>query len=184
MQTGMIRIGALSHDRFDEVFSIMEHSFPPDEMRPYREQMDLLTNKWYKIIVALDESDRIIAFAATWQFEDVLFIEHLATRPDMRGQGIGAELLSYLTCDEKCTVLLEVEPPENDLTRRRIAFYERNGFVLNLYPYIQPSISKGRAAVPLMIMTHCHRLSEPRFKTVRDILYKEVYKTSAEALGL
>ncbi len=172
----MMKIKAITPDRFDDVFSIMEKSFPVDEMRPYGEQKDLLLNEKYKVYAAFDEN-RIIAFAATWQFGGVLFLEHLATDSAMRGRGIGAKLLAYLTSDESRTVCLEAEPPESEITRRRIGFYERNCFYLNEYPYIQPPISKGRNPVPLMIMTYGKKINESDFVNMRDTLYREVYHT-------
>ena len=175
MQTRMINIELISQDRFDDVFAIMEKSFPPDEMRPYSEQRTLLSNERYKVFAAF-EYGKMIAFAATWQFEKVLFLEHLATDSAMRGKGIGAKILAYLTSDECRTVCLEAEPPESEITRRRIAFYNRNGFYLNEYPYIQPPISKGRNTVPLMIMTHGRKIDKEEFVKVRDLLYREVYK--------
>ena len=174
----MMKIKAINLDRFDEVYGIMEKSFPPDEMRPYSEQRELLQNEKYKVFAATDdESDKMTAFVATWQFEDILFVEHLATDPSLRGQGIGAKMLEYLTLCESRTICLEAEPPESDITRRRIGFYNRNGFYLNEYPYIQPPISNGRNPVPLMIMTYGKSISEDEFELIKELLYKEVYKT-------
>lgn len=65
MQTCMINIELISQDRFDDVFSIMEKSFPVDEMRPYCEQKALLSNERYKVFAAFNDG-KIIAFAATW----------------------------------------------------------------------------------------------------------------------
>ena len=84
-------------------------------------------------------------------------------------------MLSLLLTTALLSSCQTVEPPEGELTRRRIAFYERNGFCLNPYPYAQPSIAEGRAPVPLMIMTYGHQISEEEFIKTRDLLYKEVY---------
>ena len=62
------------------------------------------------------------------------------------------------------------------MKKRRIGFYERNGFFLNEYPYVQPPISQGRKPVPLMIMTSGAAISEKEFEEIRNTLYKEVYK--------
>ena len=171
----MSEIVALDRARFDEVYSIMEQSFPPDEIRPYDEQKTLLSNEFYKVYTLVD-GGRICTVAATWQFDGVLFIEHLATDPELRGRNMGAQMLGFLTGNEKRIVCLEVEPPESELTRRRIAFYERQGFRLNKYSYVQPSISLGRLPVPLMIMTHSKGIAECEFESIKSILYKEVYK--------
>ena len=169
-------IREFKRDDFDSVYAIMEKSFPRDEHRPYGEQKALLDNRYYRIYLSTDDSGKIIAFIAVWQLDGVGYIEHFATDVDYRGQGIGVELLREVTSRLKGRICLEVEPPESDITRRRIAFYERGGFCLNKYPYIQPPISQGHAPVPLMIMTYGNPISEEIFIKIRDLLYKEVYK--------
>ena len=78
-------------------------------------------------------------------------------------------------------VCLEVELPESDITRRRIGFYRRNGFFLNDYPYIQPSLGVGRAPQPLRIMTRDGTITQTEFETMRDVIYREVYRVDTEA---
>ncbi|MBR7146301.1 MAG: GNAT family N-acetyltransferase, partial [Oscillospiraceae bacterium] len=51
-----------------------------------------------------------------------------AVREDCRGSGIGSELLDELIGTLPHPICLEVEPPETEIAKRRIAFYERNGF--------------------------------------------------------
>ncbi len=51
-------------------------------------------------------------------------------------------------------VLLEVEPPVDEITRRRVAFYQSHGLLLrDEVPYIQPPYSPGLPPVPMCIMT-------------------------------
>ena len=161
---------------FDDVFAIMQASFPPDEHRPREEQRALLQNPRYALHT-IEEDGRVVAFAAVWQFSDFLFIEHLAVEESHRNRGLGAALLARLRAESNLRLCLEVELPENDLSRRRIAFYARNGFSFNAYPYMQPPISKGRAPVPLRLMSTGGPLTEAEFEAVRDTLFKEVYHT-------
>ena len=88
----------------------------------------------------------------------------------------GAELLKEITSFYQKTICLEVEPPADEMTKRRVDFYKRNGFFLNEYPYTQPPISKGKNPVPLMIMSSGKELSEPEFHIIKEKLYCEVYK--------
>ena len=173
-------IRPFDREDFDSVYSIMEKSFPRDEHRPCEEQKALLDNERYNIRVATDDG-KVVAFIAYWKLEDLLYIEHFATDPECRGRGIGAMILSDICRENNGTVCLEVEPPESEITRRRIGFYERNGFHLNEYPYIQPPISKGCEPVPLMIMTYKNKIDRSEFENIRDLLYKEVYKTDKKA---
>lgn len=161
-------------EEFDQIFNIMEKSFPLEEYRTYEEQKALFEDKRYHILTHSIE-DTIMGFVAYWLLDGFIFIEHLAIDPRYRNQGIGASLLSkIINFDQIC--ILEVELPEDAVSRRRIHFYERHGFHLNAYPYIQPSLSKGRNSKPLMIMSSNHSLTESEFITIRDDLYHHVYK--------
>ena len=163
---------------FEKVYEIMENSFPLTEFRPKDEQAELFKNKYYKII-GIKENGIPISFAAIWRFEDFTFIEHLATTPEHRNKGLGAKILQDIISNEGKIVCLEVEPPVCDLTRRRVAFYERNGMFFNSHPYIQPSISAGRNPIPLFIMTSHKTIDEENFITIKNKLYKEVYKATS-----
>ena len=161
---------------FDKVYSIMEESFPIDERRTCEEQKELLNNKLYSIYILSDiENDNIKAFIAIWQFDDFAFIEHFAVSSSYRNGGIGAFILQEVKKLLSCMICLEVELPEEEMAKRRIGFYERNGFHYNDYEYMQPPISKGRKEIPLRIMTSGEKVTENRFIDIRDLLYKYVY---------
>lgn len=162
---------------FAQVFSIMEESFPLDEYRPYEEQKSLLKESKYGIYILPDsKSGHIKAFISVWQFTDFAYIEHFAVTQKYRSQGLGSLILDEIRQILACQICLEVELPENDLAKRRIEFYKRNGFFLNEYPYLQPPISKGRNPLPLMIMTSQSPLLEHRFEIIKTVLYQNVYK--------
>ena len=72
-------------------------------------------------------------------------------------------------------ICLEVELPEEEMSKRRIGFYERNGFYYNDYEYMQPAISKDRNEIPLRIMTTGGKVTEDRYNEMKDILYQYVY---------
>lgn len=156
---------------FETVFSIMERSFPPEEYRPFDAQKALLADPAYRIYTA-KENGRILGFAAVWELENWLFLEHLAVEPQCRNRGIGGQLLDFLGKRRTC---LEAEPPETEIARRRIGFYERNGFFLNAYPYEQPSLGEGRCPVPLKIMTAGGPISPEEFTALKALLYTRVY---------
>jgi len=164
----------LPHSEFDAVFAIMEQSFPADEYRPHHEQRALLEKDEYRLYVCKEQGS-ICAFIAMWQFEGLCYIEHFAVSPQKRNGGLGSKMLSEAVALSQNPVCLEVEPPENDLCKRRIAFYERNGFFFNDYPYTQPPISKGKSPVPLRIMSTGGRVTKQKFEYIRHTLYTKVY---------
>lgn len=163
---------------FEYIYEIMEKSFPLTEFRTKDEQAALFENPYYKVI-GIKENNIPISIAALWCFEDFTFIEHLATLSQYRNNGLGARILREIISNAKNIVCLEVEPPEDELSQRRISFYKRNGMVFNSYPYIQPSISKGREPIPLFIMTASRTINENEFSKIKNKLYKEVYKVKS-----
>lgn len=159
---------------FDQIFQIMKDSFPLTEYRTYDEQKALFENKYYKV-VGVKRDGRVIAFLALWGFDEFTFLEHLATTPECRNAGIGKQIICDVLASAEKLVCLEVEHPDDELTSRRVAFYERNGMFLNRYDYTQPPISEGRDPIPLFIMTSRSPISEERYIEIRDTLYDRVY---------
>ena len=158
---------------FPEIYRIMQASFSDDEYRPYDEQLALFEEPEYRIYYMP------AGFLAVWEFESFIYIEHFAVDPALRNSGTGSAMLQELVKQYQKPICLEVELPEDELTRRRIGFYERNGFVFNEYPYIQPPISKGKSPVPLRIMTYRSEITREEFQKMKEIPYRRVYKCEA-----
>ena len=170
--TGDAMIEKMDRESFDKVYAIMDKSFPFDEIRPYDEQKKLLDNLAYSVYVTSKKD----AFIATWEFCDFVFIEHFAVAEDSRNAGLGSKILREFLLKQDKMVCLEVELPDTKMGKRRIGFYERNGFFLNEYEYFQPPIAEGKSIVPLMIMTSKQEITKEVFEEIRNTLYREVYK--------
>lgn len=164
----------LNEDSFKAAFEIMDESFPEDEYRPFEGQRALLDIDEYRIYGYYRE-DSLAAFIAVWEFEELAYIEHFAVSRSFRNQGIGEAMLNELIGLIKKPFVLEVEPPESELTERRIGFYERNGFNYNDYPYIQPAIWEGRRSIALKIMSYPQELTKAAFENARNEIYRKVY---------
>lgn len=160
----------INETNFPEIYRIMQASFSDDEYRPYDEQLALFEEPEYRIYYMP------AGFLAVWEFESFIYIEHFAVDPALRNSGTGSAMLKELVKQYQKLICLEVELPEDELTRRRIGFYERNGFVFNEYPYIQPPISKGKSPVPLRIMTYGEAITRETFEAIKNVLYRSVYK--------
>ncbi len=171
----------MRRDEFEKVFDLMVEAFPVDERRTFDEQKELLCNPIFDIYVYKDSDDgEIRGFISVYRFDKFTFVEHFAVNPKYRNLGLGHEILSNLTiCFGK--LLLEVEAPETEQAKRRIGFYERNGFYLNDYPYIQPPISKGTNPIPLLLMTTGDKLSQNEYIEAKSTLYKYVYNVAPDA---
>jgi len=73
-------------------------------------------------------------------------------------------------------MVLEVEVPADDLTRRRIGFYERHGLVYNDYPYLQPPLRTGNELLPLRFMTKPGAIDEITYERYKKRMYELVYQ--------
>ena len=176
---GNMMIRKLMRKDFDSVFQIIEASFPEDEYRTYDEQKALLNNKAYEVYIVPDSDDNTIkAFIAVWKFDSFVFIEHFAVNPPYRNNGVGSEFLRKFVCMQEKMVCLEVEPPDNEMAFRRIGFYKRNNFFLNMYPYTQPPISTGKNPVHLLIMTYGQYINNMEFAKIKKEIFTQVYKQS------
>ena len=75
---------------FDQIYALMETSFPLEEYRPYPEQKALLSRPAYGLYAARDDREgNLLGFAAVWEWENFAFIEHIAVNPDYRNGEIG-----------------------------------------------------------------------------------------------
>lgn len=161
---------------FDSFYKLMSEAFPSEERRNYEDQKSLLKDELYNITSHEDDNENITAFIASWEFDDFVFIEHFAVSSKMRGNGMGTSMIKNFL--NKCNkpIFLEVEPPENDTSIRRIEFYKRLGFHLNNYDYLQPPLQKQHDFLPLKIMSYPKRAEDKEFIDFRNEVYDKVYK--------
>lgn len=125
--------------------------------------------------LAIKEGEELVGLFGVWQLAGFRFIEHFAVSPQARGKGVGKIILEEVIHAWAQPILLEVEPPFSETNQRRIAFYERAGFCLNLLEYHQPPYSRDKPWVPLHLMSLPAVLSDTAFGQVREQLYRVVY---------
>ena len=100
---------------------------------------------------------------ATWEFEDFVFIEHLAIHSKLRGQGIGTKLIQNYLSKTKKEIFLEVEPPTCEMSKKRILFYEKLRFCLNDFYYLQQPLNHNDSPFELKIMSYSKNINEKEF---------------------
>lgn len=167
----------MPRESFERLFRIIEYSFPKNERRGFDEHFDEFQKPYFRSLIQ-EENENIEGFMNYWQLNGFVYLEHFAIAKELRGQGLGSELMEKLCGIVKCPIILEVEPPEtSNAAIHRIGFYQRLGFHLNEYEYYQPPYHKGEKPVRLMIMSRPFPLSETRFAEIKRILYRDAYET-------
>lgn len=174
----------------DEVYplieQLLESAFPPEERRSKEDQRRVTDENPLFTVFALLSEGQFAGVITCWQGEGFVYVEHFATVPEVRGRGIGSEVLDSLSERYDVPLVLEVELPQDELARRRIGFYQRNGFVLwEEKHYVQPPYQKGCAPVALHLMVRGQGLDEQAdFERIKRWLYTEVYGCTDFKLSL
>lgn len=163
--------------RYDEIArQIYETSFPEDERRNF-DLLKALDGKYdFDFFVIADKQANAIGIISLWSFKEFIYIEHFAIQQNERGKGIGSSVLSSLANKYSKPILLEVELPEDDLAKRRIAFYQRHGFAVQPYDYTQPAYDKTKQSLPMIVMIKADfEITKRFFDSAIATIYKEVY---------
>jgi GNAT superfamily N-acetyltransferase len=164
-----------------EMLDLYKDAFPPEERRPWDtpEDVRLFMDGHPRMHMKIMETDnRFVGFLIYWHLTDnVIYGEHLATLPHLRGNGLGAKFIAdFERTDPDMELVLEVEPPVDELTLRRIGFYRRLGLVLHTdIRYIQPPYAPGQDSIELKLMStpglKGSKLSEHIVPTLRSTIY-------------
>lgn len=95
----------------------------------------------------------------------------------MRGRGYGAQALSLLG-ERKKTVIPEIDPPKDEVSVRRKAFYERAGYRANPFEHIHPPYHSEYKGHRLVVMTCPTAISENEYKNFNSYLENVVMKNN------
>ena len=165
-------IGHTADKHWETFIEIYQASFPIDEQRPIDDIARLIKTDRRYCAMALIANHQCIGLLTSWQFADFTYIEHFAISPSLRAMGYGTTALHTFTQSLSTPIILEVEPPTDSSTLRRIHFYERCGLTLYPYDYTQPPYSPDRSPVALRLMG---TISSPDLTQITHTLHREVY---------
>ena len=159
----------------DQVERTYNEAFPVEERRDFALVRQLIVNEPAFQLRVFYREGAYVGFLSNWQFAGFRYVEHFAIDPAARNGGIGGIALRLFLALQEDAVVLEVELPADELTRRRVGFYERQGFRLDTQRYIQPPYRLGGTSLELRLMSYGPLDLSQRFAEVRDALYQKVY---------
>lgn len=162
--------------RYTFVENLLHISFPEDERRDDDMQRHYTDNNSSFTAYLITDGDILVGLITLWKLDGFYYVEHLATAPDVRNKGYGKSIMQTLLNDFKGgTIVLEVELPEDELSKRRIGFYERNGFNLCLKSYMQPPYRANGTSIPMHIMFTGTESIDTDFEKIKSEIYSKVY---------
>lgn len=170
------RIPSPSHPLYADAMALYGISFPAHEQRETPSQTAILTHPDYHFTAILDGS-HFVGDMLYWETPDFRYIEHFCILPALRGQRYGSRALSMLPCDRP--VILEIDPPVDEIAIRRKGFYERCGFTANPYPHVHPAYHKGIRGHDLVLMSRPDGLTDKQCRAYQaylaDVVMRNAY---------
>ena len=171
MQISLQRIVAHT-ELYAWAMELLALSFPATERRDDGLQRQVLQHKDYRLC-AIVQNGEPVGVVGYWETAEFIYFENFCVRPDKRNRGIGSATLQLLTNNGK-RFILEIEPPVDELTCRRKAFYERNGMVANVYDHIQPHYRATDPDLHLVVMSFGCAITPKEYATFRKYLDENV----------
>lgn len=159
-----------------ETWHLYEHSFPACE-RWRAENYDRAFGDPAFEADAVCCDGLFVGLLFHWNAGSYRYVEHLAVSPALRGRRMGSHILSAF-CAKARRVVLEIDPPVDDVSIRRQRFYERIGFVTNAYDYIHPSFTRPFHAHQLVLMSRPDPLTKEEARLFADFVREHVLRYS------
>ena len=171
-----IRHTTTDSEGFQKALALYQTSFPVREQRWLDEHIRALTNPQF-YCESIWDGKEFLGLMFYWEFSGYSYIEHFAIQTDLRGDGIGSQCLKEF-CNQRDRVILEIDPPVDDISIRRKGFYERLGFHYDGYFYMHPSYQKGCTPHQLLIMSWPKSITEEEYRAFSGDLWGTVMQYS------
>lgn len=160
----------------DEIYSLLCASFDREEIRDgadFAATFDDPRFFPYNIIADV----QTVGFIGVWELDGFTYIEHFATYPKYRNRGYGAATLRTLE-NRYSKLILEAEPPTDEIRLRRSEFYKRAGFAVNDCEYLQPPFRASDKPFPLKLLSYPAPFDD--ISSAIECIYAHVYRTDKD----
>lgn len=169
-----LSIEAGDKERWEKVWELYEDSFPIAERRKVDDHLRACNDERFFPLSAW-EGQQLIGLMFFWEWDSYRYLEHLAVNPELRGQGHGSQLLKYLR-DSEHTIILEIDPLSNELSVRRLQFYERSGYTLTPYRFVHLPYRLDGNEQELLILSYPKMITKEQHNHFLMFLEDEVIK--------
>ena len=168
----LIRLDKTNKRFYNDAINLYINSFPPEERRDIPSHEIALSYNDYHFDFIIKDNN-LVGIMLYWQTDEFIFLEHFAILPSLRNKGYGESALNLLKEKNK-TIILEIEPPIDELTIRRLNFYLRNGFCLTNHNHIQLKYHKNDDDLVLNIMSYPLPICKKEYNLFRNYLNEKV----------
>lgn len=167
---------SITDQGWTEAWALYENSFPQNEQWHEADYVQAFSDPLFEAD-GIWLGDRFAGILFHWQAEGYRYVEHLAIVPDLRGQRMGSRTLKAF-CNKFDKVILEIDPPVDEVSIRRQRFYEQLGFVTNPYEYIHPSFHEPFKHHNLVLLSYPEAISYDQARLFADFVRETVLRYS------
>lgn len=159
---------------FAPAMALYAASFPEHEQRLEPSQRRIMAHAQYHFGLLCD-GERFAGLALYWDAGAYFYVEHLCIAPERRVCGLGTAALDLLAEAGK-PVILEIDPPVDEISRRRQAFYERADFAANPHAHVHPPYRPENPGHALVVMSRPRPLTDGEYAAFAAYLSNVVMK--------
>ncbi len=167
-----IRIEQAESAKWDKVWNLYEESFPVAERRKLKDHLRASEDKRFHPLSIWD-NNLLIGIIFYWEWDSYRYIEYLAVSPNLHGHGYGSQIIKKIR-DSEHTTILEIDPLINELTVRRLQFYERAGFTLTPYRFTHLPYRLDSTPQELLILSYPKMITKEQHNDFLDFVDKHV----------
>lgn len=158
-----LRVKTAEEEGCRQAMALYIISFPLHEQRMRESQTHIINMDAYHMEL-IEENGELLGAIFFWETDAFLYVEHFCMKPAVRGNGFGGQALELLARRGK-PVILEIDPPVDEVSRRRKGFYQRCGFRENPYFHVHPAYRSEYQGHELVVMSYPAKLDEAAYQS-------------------
>ncbi|MGI6717933.1 MAG: GNAT family N-acetyltransferase [Bacteroidales bacterium] len=141
---------------FKRTWEIYTDAFKISEQRKLENHINALSDVRFHPYSYINESDKdLLGLFFTWEFENFSYIEYFAVNSNFRNQGIGSKILNEQIKEHKNKpLILEITPVSDEISKRRLDFYKRNGFLESEFLFVHLPYRKNCEQSKLQLLSN------------------------------
>jgi GNAT superfamily N-acetyltransferase len=155
---------------FNEVYG---YSFPDYEQRTREGRMAVLREASTFHAWVLSFKGKNAGILGGWYIGEWFYIEHFSVDKALRRLGIGKLAMAHINTRFQ-KVILEIDPPEDSVSCKRLEFYKRSGYVTNGIPHVHPSYKATYSPHRLEVLSFPRSLTVAEYETFNHQLQEVV----------
>lgn len=175
----ILRLLSDSESPFAEALSLYKTSFPAHEQRDQLAQKKTFEEDEYHFDLVYDQG-QFVGLILYWETETFIYVEHFCIRDELRNKKYGQKILTELRKKQK-TIILEIDPPNDEISKRRQNFYQRAGYNINPFNHVHPPYRHNAEGHTLVVMSCPEILTDTEYNTFNEYLKNTVMRVTTRS---